>query len=109
MSWYKDRDFPEVKASNSDIVAVIENPDQLRRVIDEYNRMERDYLQACQTIALMHEAAMGKKGFGPKRGVVEDVEDLRKERDFYREWCSTIANKERFEKARKERGYGPPS
>jgi len=35
--WYKDRDFPEVKASNSDIVAVIERPKELERVIDEHN------------------------------------------------------------------------
>lgn len=37
MRWYKDRDFPEVKVSNADIVAVIENPKQLQRVIDEHN------------------------------------------------------------------------
>lgn len=37
--WYKDRDFPEVKASNADIIAVIENPQQLERVIREYNQL----------------------------------------------------------------------
>jgi hypothetical protein len=37
MRWYKDRDFPEVKVSNADIIAVIENPKQLQRVIDEHN------------------------------------------------------------------------
>lgn len=41
MPWYKDRDFPEVKQSNADIVAVIENPKQLERVILEYNCIER--------------------------------------------------------------------
>lgn len=35
--WYKDRDFPEVKTSNSDIVAVVENPKQLQRLIDDHN------------------------------------------------------------------------
>lgn len=35
--WYKDRDFPEVKSSNADIVAIIEKPEQLQRVIDEHN------------------------------------------------------------------------
>lgn len=37
--WYKDRDFPEVKASNSDIIAVIERPEQLQRVIDSHNKL----------------------------------------------------------------------
>lgn len=37
--WYKDRDFPEVKVSNADIVAHIPNPKQLARVIDEYNAL----------------------------------------------------------------------
>lgn len=35
--YYKDRDFSEVKISNADIVAVIQNPKQLQRVIDEHN------------------------------------------------------------------------
>jgi len=39
MKWYRDRDFPEVKASNSDIIAVIMNPNQLNRVIDEQNAL----------------------------------------------------------------------
>ena len=37
--WYKDRDFPEVKSSNSDIIAVIEYPKQLERVISEHNAL----------------------------------------------------------------------
>lgn len=42
---------------------------------------KREYEEACATIAKMHGAAVGKYGDGPKRGVVEDVEDLRAERD----------------------------
>jgi hypothetical protein len=38
------------------------------------------YLKACETIAKMHNAAMGET-IGPKRGVVEDIEDLKAERD----------------------------
>lgn len=38
--WYKDRDFPEVKSSNSDIVAVIEDQRQLDRVINDHNALE---------------------------------------------------------------------
>lgn len=37
--WYKDRDFPEVKASNADIIAVIERPNELQRVIDDHNSL----------------------------------------------------------------------
>lgn len=41
----------------------------------------RDYAGACQTVVLMHEAATGRKGEGPRRGVVEDCADVRAERD----------------------------
>lgn len=37
-----------------------------------------DYEMACATIAAMHEAAMGAV-VGPRRGVVEDIADLRAE------------------------------
>lgn len=37
--YYKDRDFPEIKTSNSDIVAVIERPKELARVINEHNAL----------------------------------------------------------------------
>ncbi|MFJ7411603.1 hypothetical protein ACIQWZ_12415 [Streptomyces sp. NPDC098077] len=40
-------------------------------------RHRDDYLAACRTIAEMHEAATGRKGMGPIRGVVEDVTDVR--------------------------------
>jgi len=39
--WYRDRDFPEIKASNCgnppDILAVVEARDELERVISEHN------------------------------------------------------------------------
>lgn len=37
--WYKDRDFPEVKSGNDDIVAVIQDPLQLERVINSHNKV----------------------------------------------------------------------
>ncbi|MBQ0827674.1 hypothetical protein [Streptomyces tagetis] len=40
-------------------------------------RYKADYLSACATIAAMHEAATGRTGLGPIRGVVEDVADMR--------------------------------
>ena len=46
----------------------------------ERDEAQRDYLRACQTVAEMHAAAVGEV-CGPKRGVVEDVADLRAERD----------------------------
>ncbi len=39
--------------------------------------LDADYGRACRTIALMHSAAVGKIGDGPKRGAIEDGEDVR--------------------------------
>lgn len=41
------------------------------------DRYKQDHLNACKTIAQMHEAATGRFGEGPVRGVVEDVADLK--------------------------------
>ncbi len=51
--YYKDRDFPEVKVSNADIVAVIKNPNQLQRVIEEHNTlvdMVHDYEDSVEIL-----------------------------------------------------------
>lgn len=40
-------------------------------------RFKADHLGACKTIADMYEAATGRTGVGPIRGVVEDVADMR--------------------------------
>lgn len=45
---------------------------------DAADRHKAEYLSACGTIAAMHEAATGRTGEGPVRGVVEDVEDVRR-------------------------------
>lgn len=50
----------------------------------ELAAMHADYQSACRTVALMHRAACSGEIVSPKRGVVEDVEDLRKERDALR-------------------------
>lgn len=46
MPWYKDRDFSEIKMERWNeppaIIAVIEDPEQLKRVIDMYNDLESD-------------------------------------------------------------------
>ena len=63
---------------------------QLRRIIpqrealvyereSERKEAKAQYEHACHTIARMHEAATGVTGAAPKRGVVEDVQDLRNE------------------------------
>ena len=65
----------------------LENSDeQLRRILPQSEALVRDrersredYEHACQTIARMHEAATGVTGEAPRRGVVEDVQDLRDE------------------------------
>lgn len=37
--WYKDRDFPEIKSGNDDVVAVVENPAQRARLLDAHNNL----------------------------------------------------------------------
>lgn len=60
--------------------AVGKPEDALRRILGRLREAARevdaDYNRACQTVALMHAAAVGEVR-GPTRGVVEDVEDLR--------------------------------
>lgn len=53
---------------------------EIERIEAELEHTKEDYLNACATIANMHCAAVGEVT-GPKRGVVEDIEDLRLERD----------------------------
>lgn len=47
-------------------------------------RYKQDHLNACALVADMHAAAMGVRGGGPVRGVVEDIADLRTEAAFWR-------------------------
>lgn len=49
----------------------------------ENERLKEDYERACKTVADMHAAAVGEI-MGPKRGVVEDVADIRTELEQYR-------------------------
>jgi hypothetical protein len=76
----KERD-----AKLAELQAAVSSQEQARtemeHAIAERDQVKANYLGACQTIALMHEAATGVRGLGPKRGVVEDVADLKKERD----------------------------
>lgn len=44
---------------------------------EDAERYKGDHQRACETIAAMYEAGTGRKGQGPIRGVVEDVEDER--------------------------------
>lgn len=48
-----------------------------RQAQQDADRFRADHLAACRTIADMHEAATGRTGMGPIRGVVEDVADMR--------------------------------
>lgn len=51
--------------------------------VKDVAELRADYDSACRTVAEMHAAAVGSVR-GPIRGVVEDVEDLRVERDELR-------------------------
>lgn len=43
----------------------------------DVKEQKRNYLSACETIYKMYVAATGREGVAPKRGVVEDLADLR--------------------------------
>ena len=59
--------------------------DSLRHIADLYDELEKEkdemrarWESACGTVAAMHAAAVGEV-CGPRRGVVEDISDLRAE------------------------------
>lgn len=54
--------------------------DTIASLTEEMDRLREDYERVCKTVADMHAAAMGEIT-GPKRGVVEDIYDLKAERD----------------------------
>ena len=55
--------------------------DERQAIKAERDQLKADYHDACETIAQMHGAAVGGFGLGPKRGVVEDVQDLKDSHD----------------------------
>ena len=44
--WYEDRDFPEIKSSNADIVAVVIDKKDRTRIIEEHNTLVEDLTEA---------------------------------------------------------------
>lgn len=77
-----ERDDNEAKIK--DLKFQLQNASRQRDESGAEARQKReDCEKACELVAKMHAAAMGRI-CGPARGVVEDVEDLRKERDALR-------------------------
>ncbi|MER7726409.1 hypothetical protein [Streptomyces sp. NPDC096323] len=64
-------DWPRLADTVAELAARTEQAEQ------DAERFKADHLAACTTIADMHEAATGRTGMGPIRGVVEDVADVR--------------------------------
>lgn len=63
--------------SKDEIIAIIGLAyPELISFIKDIDELKKDYAGACNTVAEMHRAAMGKV-IGPQRGVIEDVEDVR--------------------------------
>ena len=67
-------------ASYGDVCRMVDREIEMRA---ENARLKDDYQNACKTVAEMHAAAVGQI-VGPNRGVVEDVADLRAERDDWK-------------------------
>lgn len=74
-AWHK-----RVQEADEAYYAVGELNDALQQRVaqleGEVEEQKRNYLSACETIYKMYVAATGREGVGPKRGVVEDLEDL---------------------------------
>lgn len=75
----------------------------------EATRLYNDHQGVCKLVAEMHAAAVGYVG-GPNRGVVEDVADLKAERDRLRESAAlydreTSALKRRIEQLEREKQF----
>lgn len=75
LGWRRDGKHVETCYSAEQMRAIIE------RLTAERDEAQGNYLRACGTVADMHAAAVGEFGTGPRRGVVEDVQDLRAERN----------------------------
>jgi hypothetical protein len=52
----------------------------------ELAEARREHEFACMLVAKMHAAATDRPGDGPIRGVVEDVEDVRRNAERYQAW-----------------------
>lgn len=72
--YYKDRDFPEIKVSNAEIVAVVPNLQQLQRLIIEHNIL----LEVVQFYAspLTWVSNSGKVGVSPIDADKENIPGL---------------------------------
>ncbi len=95
-SWIADEDGQLVIFSEGEKVSfrdqsVLDRVLQLPEMERDLALCKQDYASACKTIADMHAAAVGEVT-GPRRGVVEDVEDLRVECDRLRETISLAFN-----------------
>ena len=92
--WHRWKDDPtdELKAAA-----------ELRRLQAENEALRAEYQSACGVVARMHLAATGQT-IGPKRGVVEDVEDLRAEVEELRSRLqTTLSSGESHEDSLKSR------
>jgi len=67
--------------------------DRAEQAKAEVARLKDDYHGACKTVAAMHAAAVGAVQ-GAKRGVVEDVADLKSDRDRLRAALEDVLNQE---------------
>ena len=71
-------EFPQVEVRLKQTKTALQSAIESLQVENE--RLKDEYGNACKLVAEMHTAAVGQV-IGPKRGVVEDVADIRAERD----------------------------
>jgi vacuolar-type H+-ATPase subunit I/STV1 len=97
---YKDGVIPATRNPYAEIEALRKQLSQAEqattveaKIVDELSAcnmlLKEDYQRACRTVASMHLAAMGEV-VGPNRGVVEDIADLKAERDRLQSECDRL-------------------
>lgn len=69
---------PALKVANYTDYAALQQ--RVKELEADYSELKKSYIGACETVAKMHEAALGKVT-GPSVGVVEDVAALRAENE----------------------------
>ena len=72
--------LPSTIASDAEAEKYKPLVDKLKQLEQERDQLNEDYQRTCHLVAQMHMAAMNGV-IGLKRGVIEDIADLREERD----------------------------
>lgn len=89
LEWYKDRDFPEIKVSNAEILAVVPNPKHLHSLVEIHNAVLGANAKMLEAMRVMR-GALSELQLGHVHN--ESEPDYRPLGDTYG-WCSICTTK----------------